>query len=258
MAYLAKKGYVSRNRTDFVIITEPLNHDRVCLGHRGVWWFQVTLEGRIAHGSMPFLGVSAIDKMSKLLNHVAEDLQPALAQRRSAMPVEPPEARLATLNVNSVHGGQPEEGPHTPCVADRCTAIFDRRFLIEEHFSDVRREVAELLERLRRDDPLFRYKMDDLMTVFPVQSRADSPLVGSLSESIEQVVGKRPAYIASPGTYDQKHVMRIGGIEQCVAYGPGRLELSHLPDEYCVEDELISATKVMALSTLQLVGTADA
>ena len=64
MAYLAERGFVSRERTDFVIITEPLNVDRVCLGHRGVYWFEVRTLGRIAHGSMPFLGVSAISKMS--------------------------------------------------------------------------------------------------------------------------------------------------------------------------------------------------
>lgn len=64
MAYLASHGFVTRDRTDYVIITEPLNVDRVCLGHRGVYWFEVATEGRIAHGSMPFLGVSAISKMT--------------------------------------------------------------------------------------------------------------------------------------------------------------------------------------------------
>ena len=68
MAYLAEHGYVSRDRTDFVIITEPLNVDRVCLGHRGVYWFEVATLGRIAHGSMPFLGVSAIGKMADFIS----------------------------------------------------------------------------------------------------------------------------------------------------------------------------------------------
>ncbi|MGD0437618.1 MAG: M20/M25/M40 family metallo-hydrolase, partial [Bryobacteraceae bacterium] len=46
MAYLAERGFVSRDRTDFVVITEPLNVDRVCLGHRGVYWFEVATLGR--------------------------------------------------------------------------------------------------------------------------------------------------------------------------------------------------------------------
>jgi len=60
VAYLAKQGWIGQDKTDYVIITEPTNVDRVCLGHRGVYWFQVTTHGRIAHGSMPYLGVSAI------------------------------------------------------------------------------------------------------------------------------------------------------------------------------------------------------
>src|SRR5207244_1785385 len=34
VAYLAKMGFIQRDRTSHVIITEPLNVDRVCLGHR--------------------------------------------------------------------------------------------------------------------------------------------------------------------------------------------------------------------------------
>lgn len=93
MAYLASHGYISRDRTDYVIITEPLNVDRVCLGHRGVYWFEVATQGRIAHGSMPFLGINAISKMTGFLSAVESELKPLLAHRHTSMPVEPPEAR---------------------------------------------------------------------------------------------------------------------------------------------------------------------
>ena len=61
VAYLAECGRIAKGKTDFVIIPEPLNVDRICVGHRGVYWFEVTARGRIGHGSMPFLGVNAID-----------------------------------------------------------------------------------------------------------------------------------------------------------------------------------------------------
>ena len=63
-AYLAERGWFSRPRVDHVIIPEPLNVDRVCIGHRGVWWAEIETKGRIAHGSMPFLGDSAIRHMA--------------------------------------------------------------------------------------------------------------------------------------------------------------------------------------------------
>ena len=37
------------------------------------------------------------------------------------------------------------------------------------------------------------------------------------------MLGREPSQVASPGTYDHKHVDRIGGIKHCVAYGPGIL-----------------------------------
>ena len=59
--------------------------------------------------------------------------------------------------------------------------------------------------------------------------------------------------MASPGTYDHKHVHRIDSIEQCVAYGPGPLELAHQPDEWCEIDHIVRATQVLALTIMRLV-----
>jgi succinyl-diaminopimelate desuccinylase len=66
------------------------------------------------------------------------------------------------------------------------------------------------------------------------------------------VLGRPAVQVASPGTYDHKHVDRIGGIKHCVAYGPGILDLAHQPDEWCGIDDLINATKVIALTLLEL------
>ena len=41
VAWLAGQGFFSRPRVDHVIIPEPLNVDRVCIGHRGVWWAEI-------------------------------------------------------------------------------------------------------------------------------------------------------------------------------------------------------------------------
>jgi succinyl-diaminopimelate desuccinylase len=68
------------------------------------------------------------------------------------------------------------------------------------------------------------------------------------------VLGVRPQLVASPGTYDHKHVARIAGVEHCIAYGPGILDLAHQPDEWCGVEDLLNATKVLALAVLDLAG----
>ena len=252
-AFLCEQGRISPAKTDYVIIPEPLNVDRICIGHRGVYWFKVTAHGRIAHGSMPFLGESAIDRMSELLDAIRRELIPELAARITATPVVPPGARHATLNINSIIGGQAGQMPQSPCVADRCEAIFDRRFLIEEGFEATKEEVKALVSRLSSNGA--RFELEDLMVVHPVETPRDSPVVGSIGNAIEAVLGRKAEQIASPGTYDQKHFARIAGVEHCVAYGPGILELAHQVDEYCAVDDLVNATKVLALSIVDLVGT---
>jgi succinyl-diaminopimelate desuccinylase len=252
VAWLAGRKRLSADRQDFVIIPEPLNVDRICIGHRGVYWFEVTTHGRIGHGSMPFLGVSAIEHMGIILDAIRRELMPALGTRTTGMPVVPDGARHATLNINGIMGGQPVDGIQTPCVADRCRAIFDRRFLIEEGFHATKAEIETLLERVAAGTPRLTYALGDLMVVHPVRTPEGSPLVASLERNVQQVLGRPATQVASPGTYDHKHVDRIAGIPHCVAYGPGILDLAHQPDEWCGIDDLVNATKVLALSILDL------
>ena len=69
---------------------------------------------------------------------------------------------------------------------------------------------------------------------------------------LAHATGRSGGLVASPGTYDQKHVARIAGVPHCVSYGPGILELAHQPDEYCDLADLTNATRVLALTLLDL------
>ena len=252
VAYLAERGYFDPDKVQHVIIPEPLNKDRICLGHRGVWWAEIETHGRIAHGSMPFLGDSAIRHMGAVLEEIEATLYPLLASKHTAMPVVPEGARQSTLNINSIHGGErePEDGYTglpAPCVADRCRIVIDRRFLIEEDIDEVKAEVRSLLEKVKAERPGFDYEVRELFEVIPSMTDEDAPVVRSTAAAIEKVLGKRPDYVVSPGTYDQKHIDRIGRLKNCIAYGPGILDLAHQPDEWVGIDDMVDSAGVMAL-----------
>jgi succinyl-diaminopimelate desuccinylase len=251
---LAERQWLSKDKTDFVIIPEPLDVDRVCIGHRGVYWFEVEARGRIGHGSMPFLGASAIEGMGRFLHLVEAQLKPRLAGRTTGVPVVPPGARHATINTNGIAGGQPVDGVQTPCVADQCRAVFDRRFLIEEGLDATRDEIAVLVDAARRLAPDIRFEVHDRLIVHPTRTPDDSPIIPALTEAIRTVLGRPASLVASPGTYDHKHVARVAGVPHCVAYGPGELVLAHQPDESCAVADLLAATKVIALASLDLMG----
>ena len=251
VAYLAEKGFFDPKRVQHVIIPEPLNKDRVCLGHRGGWWAEIETFGEIAHGSMPFLGDCAVRHMGAVIDKFETQLYPAMAARRTDMPVVPDGARSSTMNINSIHGGQAEQaddftGLPAHCVPDSCRIVIDRRFLVEETLDDVRDEVESLLNELKVERPNFEYDMREINSVLPSMTDREAPIAASVAKQIEIVMGKPAEFVASPGTYDQKHIDRIGTLKNCVAYGPGILELAHKPDEYVGVEDMMDSVQVMA------------
>jgi succinyl-diaminopimelate desuccinylase len=257
VAYLAEKGYFSPERVQHVIIPEPLNKDRICLGHRGVWWAEIETHGEIAHGSMPFLGDCAVRHMGAVVAEMETSLFPALAQKRTDMPVVPDGAKQSTLNINSIHGGEDEQdddytGLPAPCVPDSCRMVIDRRFLIEEDIDEVREEVMQILRTVAERRATFRYDVTELHRVLPTMTEKSAPVVQVVAKAIADTMGREAEYVVSPGTYDQKHIDRIGKLKNCIAYGPGILDLAHKPDEYVGVDDMLDSAKVMGRSLIAL------
>src|SRR5258706_11085846 len=163
VAWLAERGWFSKPRVDHVIIPEPLNVDRVCIGHRGVWWGEIATEGRQAHGSMPFLGDNAIRHMGAVLEALERETWPGLGAQETVMPVVPDGARRPTLNINSIHGGQPDvvDALPAPVVPDACRMVFDRRLLVPEDPDEGEARMRGLLGGLAPSPPRVRYRLKD-------------------------------------------------------------------------------------------------
>ncbi|MFK8032563.1 MAG: acetylornithine deacetylase/succinyl-diaminopimelate desuccinylase family protein [Hyphomicrobiales bacterium] len=262
VAYLAEHGFFAPERVQHVIIPEPLNKDRICLGHRGVWWAEIETHGEIAHGSMPFLGDCAVRHMGAVVEEMETTLFPALSEKRTEMPVVPEGAKQSTLNINSLHGGQDElpddfTGWPSACVPDSCRMIIDRRFLLEEDIDVVKQEVGDILETVKAKRAKFSYDIRDMHEVLPTMTKKDAPVVQTVSKAIQDVLGVEAQYVVSPGTYDQKHIDRIGRLKNCIAYGPGILDLAHKPDEYVGVEDMIDSAKVMGRTLIELLSPSN-
>jgi succinyl-diaminopimelate desuccinylase len=135
--------------------------------------------------------------------------------------------------------------------------VIDRRLLIEESMDGVKAEVRELLDRLVAERDGFRYELRDIFEVLPTMADRNGPVARSTAAAVKRVIGRDAEFICSPGTYDQKHIDRIGKLRDCIAYGPGILDLAHQPDEYVAVEDMVSSAKVMALAAGSLLaGTA--
>jgi succinyl-diaminopimelate desuccinylase len=182
-----------------------------------------------------------------------------MAARVTEMPVVPEGARHSTMNINAIHGGEPEHAPDDTglpahCVPDSCRIQIDRRYLPEESHASVSGEVRDLLDGLKAERARFDYEMREINHVAPSMTSREAPIVREVQRAIETVFGETPDFVASPGTYDQKHIDRIGRLRNCIAYGPGHLELAHKPDEWVGVQDMLESAQVMALTLAQLLG----
>ena len=202
---------------------------------------------------MPFLGDCAVRHMGAVLEEMERTLFPLLASKHTDMPVVPEGARNSTMNINAIHGGANElpadyTGFPSACVPDSCRITIDRRFLIEENIDEVKAEIIDVLETVKSQRPEFRYDLRELWSVTPTMTDENAPVVRTVQDAIAQVLDTQAQFVVSPGTYDQKHIDRIGRLKNCIAYGPGILDLAHQPDEWVGVQDMLDSAKVMALS----------
>ena len=116
----------------------------------------------------------------------------------------------------------------------------------------VKAEVRELLDQLVKDREGFAYDLRDIFEVLPTMADRNGPVARSTAAAIRRVIGRDAEFICSPGTYDQKHIERIGKLRDCIAYGPGILDMAHQPDEYVLIDDMLKSAQVMAMAARSL------
>ncbi|GCE16864.1 ArgE/DapE family deacylase [Dictyobacter kobayashii] len=249
MGLLVERGLISSERTDYVVITEPLNIDNICLGHRGAIWGEIQTIGRQSHGSTPAQGVNALEHMAGFIDEVTGQLAPRLRQRQNHYPVVPATANAASLSFNVIQGGT-----NVNSVPDSCCVAFDRRLVTSESLADARQELWDILERRVQTIPDFRYEYKERYAAAPTWVSAETPLVQSFASAIQHILGRAPGYVCSPGTDDQRFVVQNAGIEQCIIYGPGEITQAHIVDESLAIADLLVSIKIMALATAELLG----
>ena len=107
-------------RVDHVIIPEPLNVDRICLGHRGACGPRLKPTGALLMARCRFWETVPFVIWGRSHNCWRKDciLSWTKSRRRCLWSLKEPER--STLNLQAVHGGEEEsyDGMPSPCVPD--------------------------------------------------------------------------------------------------------------------------------------------
>ena len=227
MGFLTRKGGI---QGDAVLVGEPTDLHPV-IAHKGALWLRISTLGKSAHSGKPHLGVNAIEKMMKLIHQI------------NSMPLEKEHPLLGkpTLNVGTIRGGT-----KINIVPDRCEIELDRRMLPNEKKEEIVREVKEILDSLRLQDPLFQYQLEEIDFAEPSEVNPEEEIVRMGVEAIHKVTGEKLPLRAFSGFTDSRFYINHCHIPTLIL-GPGDTNQIHTRDESVEVEALVQAAHIYAL-----------
>ena len=245
---------------DYVINGEATSMN-IANGNRGRVEFVLSTFGKACHSSAPWRGVNALYKMCKAIRQL-EELNEQLPEH--------PELGRASLAVTRIlcYPGKLDED----VVPDKCTIWFERRLVPPETPESAMLQIREILQRIEKEDPEFRYSLDlrevhakmytgwegNLKKVMgkPWIISKDHELVKKAVNIISDVTGRIPEI--RPWTFGTDALYTAGVAKvPTIGFGPGEERYTHIPDERIKIDDMINATKVYALMAVELCGLAE-
>jgi acetylornithine deacetylase/succinyl-diaminopimelate desuccinylase-like protein len=206
---------------------------------RGAITLRVRTAGREAHVGYVHEGVNAFEHMVRIAEPLAT-LTHELLRQRTSYPVDSDEAAGSMLVV----GGQAGAGAGFNVVPGSAWFSVDRRFNPEEQLD---RELARLTGMIEQTADAIGARVEiDVLQEQPSGSTDQShPAAGALARCVGLVEGAEPAFRMCPGVLDTRWYSQLG--IPAFAYGGGRLDVSHGPDEYIDEAAMRRCAAVYAL-----------
>jgi succinyl-diaminopimelate desuccinylase len=211
---------------------------------RGAITLRVEVRGREAHVGQAHLGVNAFERMIRVAEPLGTLAHQLLAQR-TAFPMESDEARGSML----VIGGSTGSGANFNVVPGSAWFSVDRRFNPEEQLDE---ELARLTDTIAQAaaDAGAEVEVDVLQHAPSASTDESHPMATTLADCVKQIEGNAPQFELCPGTLEIRWYAQLG--IPAFAYGAGRLDVSHGPDEFIDEAAMRRCAAVYALLAEQL------
>jgi len=203
--------------------------------NRGAITLRVEVGGREAHVGHAHLGDNAFEKMIRVAEPLGELARRLLDDRGSMLVV----------------GGSAASGANFNVVPGRAWFSVDRRFNPEE---ELETELTRLTDTIAEaaTDAGAEVTVDVLQLSPSAATDAGHPAALSLARCIEQVEGVSPRLELCPGVLETRWYAQLG--IPAFAYGAGRLDVSHGPDEFIEEAAMRRCAAVYALFAGELLG----
>jgi acetylornithine deacetylase/succinyl-diaminopimelate desuccinylase-like protein len=211
---------------------------------RGAITLRVRASGREAHVGHVHEGVNAFEHLVRIAEPLTR-LSRELLGKRTSFPVESEEAAGSMLVV----GGQAGAGAGFNVVPGSAWFSIDRRFNPEEGLDQ---ELARLTDMINEAAEAAGAQVEiEVLQEQPSGSTDQGhPAAQTLARCVEAVEGAGATFRLCPGVLDTRWYSQLG--IPSFAYGGGRLDISHGPDEYIDEAAMRRCAAVYALFAAQI------
>lgn len=217
------------NGSDWIIDAEPTG-GLIRNSHKGRIWYEIEIEGKAAHASMPEEGIDSVAAASEMISFIRDGVNNS--------PVCPGMGR-STATFGRIEGGT------TPyLVPESCRFWVDIRTVPPMDSRKVSNIIDEAALHTAEIFPGIRITPAVTGDRPYIDENPASPLLGALSRAAEHVTGSRPLTGCFTGYTDTAVIAGALGNRNCMSYGPGKLELAHKPDEYVTVDDVLRCEKV--------------
>jgi succinyl-diaminopimelate desuccinylase len=211
---------------------------------RGAITLRVHTSGREAHVGYVHEGVNAFEHMIRIAEPLTA-LSHELLDMRTSFPVESDEAAGSMLVV----GGQAGAGAGFNVVPGSAWFSIDRRFNPEEQLDQELARLTGIIE-----DAAEAAGAPVEIEVLQAQPSASTdqyhPVAQTLARCIEAVERAGASFRLCPGVLDTRWYSQLG--IPAFAFGGGRLDVSHGPDEYIDERAMRRCAAVYALFAAEI------
>jgi succinyl-diaminopimelate desuccinylase len=242
--YLLSRGRISG---DLAVVGEFSGVENIFVGMKGGIWGDLTVRGKAAHGSQPFKGINAFEKLARVAVAIDERFKPALRMKRSSYRFIPPEYDSPTAMIGGLLRGSNIGRSSVPGMAG---ASFDLRTIPEDREHRLVDEFRDFLRSLESEIPDLDLEVD-VASQFPTYAvPEDSPLVRALGKAIREQTGNAPSFSISCAATEAAFFAQKG--IPAAAYGPGAWQTAHAKDEYVLVKDLETASLVYARVVLSL------
>ena len=222
-------------RPSVAIIGEPTEM-RLIEGHKGCYEYSVAFTGLEGHGSLPDLGVNAVEYAVRYVARLME-LRETLRERAPKdSRFEPP---WTTLQVGRLSGGVAHN-----IIPGHCALDWELRPVRKADGDFVKAEIAAFVDEALR--PEMKAVSPDADIVTHVLGEVDGlePLPDSEAvRLVAELTGANQADVVAFGT--EAGLFQGSGISAVVC-GPGSIEQAHKPDEYVTCSQLELALAMLA------------